>query len=133
MSTARSLLPSTTMSTTYSETSERTAWKKSRRPCSIQELAQRADISGIWDPSKDLKLWLKMAENARHSGQELDRAGELEDAFVEYTKAASLILEKIPSHRDYHARLDSTQRDTLIAVRAQLMSWLALSLIRFGL
>lgn len=62
-----------------------------------------------------------MAENARHSGQELDRAGELEDAFVEYTKAASLILEKIPSHRDYHARLDSTQRDTLIAVRAQLM------------
>ena len=110
MSTAtfQTSLPLTTMTT----------WKKSRRPSSIQELAQRADISSIWDPTKDLKFWLKMAENARHTGQQLDRAGELEEAFVEYTKAASLILERIPTHREYHTRLDSTQRETLILVRS---------------
>ena len=84
------------------------------RPASIQELAQKAEI--IWDPAKDFKFWLKFAERARHAGQNYDLQGDLENAFVEYAKAATLILDKIPTHKDYHTRLDSTQRDTLITV-----------------
>ncbi|KAI5119469.1 hypothetical protein M0805_007203 [Coniferiporia weirii] len=83
-----------------------------RRPASIQELAQRAEL--IWDPSKDFKFWLKFAERARHAGQDHDLRGDLENAFVEYAKAATLILDKIPTHRDYQTRLDATQRETLI-------------------
>ena len=86
------------------------------RPASIVELAQRAEI--IWDPVKDFKFWLKFAERARHAGQAYDLQGDLENAFVEYAKAATLILDKIPTHKDYHTRLDSTQRETLISVSA---------------
>ncbi|EJD01861.1 uncharacterized protein FOMMEDRAFT_20646, partial [Fomitiporia mediterranea MF3/22] len=83
-----------------------------KRPASIQELAQRAEIN--WDASKDFKFWLKVAERARHAGQDHDLHGDLENAFVEYARAATLILDKIPTHRDYHTRLDQIQRDTLI-------------------
>ncbi|EJD07043.1 uncharacterized protein FOMMEDRAFT_144833 [Fomitiporia mediterranea MF3/22] len=83
-----------------------------KRPASIQELAQRAEIN--WDASKDFKFWLKVAERARHAGQVHDLHGDLENAFVEYARAATLILNKIPTHRDCHTRLDQIQRDTLI-------------------
>ena len=85
-----------------------------RRPASIQELAQRAEIQ--WDASKDFKFWLKVAEKARHAGQDYDLRGDFENAFVEYARAATLILDKIPTHRDYHTRLNEVQRDTLIMV-----------------
>lgn len=97
------------------------------RPASIQELAQRAEI--IWDPAKDFKFWLKYAERARHAGQSSDLEGDLENAFVEYAKAATLILDKIPTHRDYHTRLDATQRETLISVSgSEFMNTMQLSL-----
>lgn len=89
----------------------------SKRPASIQELADRAfEFTKLWDPSTDFKFWLKTAERARHSAQEYETYGDIENAFVEYAKAATLILDKIPTHRDYHTRLDSTQRDTLVLV-----------------
>ncbi|KAL5514611.1 hypothetical protein ACEPAG_1927 [Sanghuangporus baumii] len=84
-----------------------------RRPASIQELAQRAEIK--WDASRDFKYWLKVAEKARHLGQDYDLHGDLEKAFVEYARAATLILDKIPTHRDYHTRLTQIQRETLIS------------------
>ena len=87
----------------------------SKRPPSIPELAERAEIA--WDASKDFKFWLKTAERARHLGQRYDSAADYENAFVEYARAATLILDKIPTHRDYHTRLDAAQRETLISVR----------------
>ncbi|THH09006.1 hypothetical protein EW145_g2317 [Phellinidium pouzarii] len=84
----------------------------SRPPASIQQLAQLAEVP--WDPSNDFKYWLKVAEKARHRGQDYDLRNDLENAFVEYAKAATLILDKIPTHRDYQTRLDSTQRETLV-------------------
>ncbi|KAH8112815.1 hypothetical protein DFH11DRAFT_1511304 [Phellopilus nigrolimitatus] len=93
-------------------TSAASASATPKRPASIQELAQRAEF--VWEPSKDFKFWLKVAEKSRHAGQDYDLYGDLENAFVEYAKAATLILDKIPTHRDYHTRLDPTQRETLI-------------------
>lgn len=101
------------------------------RPASIHELAQRAEI--IWDPTKDFKFWLKFAERARHAGQNYDLSNDLENAFVEYAKAATLILDKIPTHKEYQTRLDATQRDTLIIVSLnELMTlmWPSLSINR---
>lgn len=91
-----------------------------RRPASIQELAQRAEIK--WDASRDFKYWLKVAEKARHTAQDYDLHGDLENAFVEYARAATLILDKIPTHRDYHTRLTQVQRETLISVRVTIIS-----------
>lgn len=89
------------------------------RPSSIQELAARAyQFTDTWDPSKELKHWLKVAENARHLGQDYDREKDIENAFVEYAKAATLILQKIPSHREFSQRLEPAQRETLSSVRS---------------
>ena len=91
------------------------------RPASIQELARRAEFE--WDPSKDFKFWLKVAEKARHQAQAHDAHGDLENAFVEYARAATLILDKIPTHKDYHVRLDQIQRDTLISVSISVVTY----------
>lgn len=95
-------------------TSAASATTTPKRPASIQELAQRAEIK--WDSSRDFKYWLKVAEKARHAGQDYDLYGDLENAFVEYARAATLILDKIPTHRDFASRLTQEQRDTLITV-----------------
>ncbi|EGO01337.1 hypothetical protein SERLA73DRAFT_159766 [Serpula lacrymans var. lacrymans S7.3] len=82
------------------------------RPATIAQLADRA-LFNLWDPSKGLKLWLKTADAFRKTGKAHADAGDLEAAFVEYAKAATIILEKLPSHKDYNTLLTSTQRQNL--------------------
>ena len=86
------------------------------RPSSAEELAQRALIN-IWDPNKDFKHWLRVAERCRNTGKDYVMMGDLENAFVEYVRAASLILDKMPLHKDYMTRLSAQQRESLTAVR----------------
>jgi len=83
-----------------------------RRPASIAELAHRAQ-EGLYDERRDLKHYLRNAEKYRRTAKELLRAGDLEAAFVEFAKAATLVLEKLPTHRDYHNLLNSEQRHNL--------------------
>ncbi|KAH7929023.1 Mov34-domain-containing protein [Leucogyrophana mollusca] len=83
-----------------------------RRPPSIAELADRA-LSGLWDPSKGLKQWLKTADTFRKAGRAYAEAGDFESAFSEYAKAATIILEKLPTHKEYYTLLTSTQRHNL--------------------
>lgn len=82
------------------------------RPATIAELAERAR-DDLWDPSKALKFWLRTAEKRRRAGKTYEEAGDLESAFVEYAKAATIVLEKLPSHRDYHGMLNAEQRHNL--------------------
>ena len=83
----------------------------SRRPATISELAERANIP--WDESKAFKYHLKSAEKYRREGKEYARAGDMENAFVELAKAATLVLERLPEHPDYTARLNANQRHNL--------------------
>ncbi|KAF8879809.1 hypothetical protein BD779DRAFT_1550629 [Infundibulicybe gibba] len=76
----------------------------SRRPASIAELAERA-LESLWDDNRDLKYYLRLAEKYRRDGKELLREGDLE--------TATLVLERIPSHRDYHTVLNTSQRHNL--------------------
>ncbi|TDL27903.1 Mov34-domain-containing protein [Rickenella mellea] len=85
---------------------------RGQRPSSIAELAERA-LGGLWDPEKDFKHWLRVAERSRKSGKDAADAGDLESAFVHYAKAAALILDKMPSHREYMTRINGTQREAL--------------------
>ena len=83
----------------------------SRRPATISELAERANRP--WDESKGFKYHLKLAEKYLREGKEHARVGDVENAFVELAKAATLIFEGLPEHPDYHTKLNATQRHNL--------------------
>jgi hypothetical protein len=99
-----------------------------RRPASIAELAHRAQ-DGLYEDHRDLKYHLRNAEKFRRTAKELLKAGDLEAAFVEYAKAATLVLEKLPTHRDYQTVLTSEQRHNLGLVRTYLPVLLRVRLV----
>ena len=82
-----------------------------QRPASISELAERANIP--YDDSKGFKYHLKSAEKYRREGKEYVRLGDLENGFVELAKAATIVLERLPEHPDYIAKLRPNQRHNL--------------------
>jgi hypothetical protein len=79
------------------------------RPHSIAGLAERAKQILGEDP-RPFKAWLRISENARRDAKSFQEQGDLESAFVEYAKAAMIVLEKIPAHPDYCVLLSTTQR-----------------------
>ncbi|KAI9060107.1 hypothetical protein FKP32DRAFT_1529657, partial [Trametes sanguinea] len=82
------------------------------RPATISELATAASAD-LWDPSKGLKHWLRTAEKARRTGDSLVQIRDYEGAFMEYAKAATIVLEKLPTHREYQTLLNADQRSNL--------------------
>lgn len=88
---------------------------KDRRPASLAELAERVrNTNGSqWDPNLGIKHWLKTAERHRTNGNDLVKSGDLEPGFVELAIAAGLVLEKVPSHRDYSTMLNQHLRKNL--------------------
>ncbi|KAI0342394.1 Mov34-domain-containing protein [Trametopsis cervina] len=82
------------------------------RPRSITELAAEAN-EGLWDPTKPLKHWLRTAEKARKDGNVYVEAQDYELGFIEYAKAATLVLEKLPNHKEYQSLLSPLQRKNL--------------------
>ena len=75
----------------------------------------------MWDPAKGLKHWLRTAEKARRNGDYYADHHDFERAFVEYARAATIVLEKLPTHRDYNIMLNADQRQNLgmVSVRLQ--------------
>ncbi|KAH9947862.1 hypothetical protein B0H21DRAFT_736658 [Amylocystis lapponica] len=82
------------------------------RPATIAELAARAQ-DNLWDPNLPLKHWLRAAEKARRTAEAYVNGGDYERGFIEFAKAATIVLEKLPTHREYHALLNSDQRQNL--------------------
>lgn len=82
------------------------------RPKSIAELAVIAQHN-LWDPNKPLKHWLRTAEKARKVGQSYVDARNYEAAFIEFARAATVVLEKLPTHQEYHVLLNADQRANL--------------------
>ncbi|KAI0249308.1 hypothetical protein BJV78DRAFT_1088396, partial [Lactifluus subvellereus] len=82
------------------------------RPHSIAELAEIAKHT-LGDDNRPFKTWLRIAENARRDAKNFQEQGDLEAAFIEFAKAATIVLEKIPAHSDYRVLLTSTQRHNM--------------------
>ena len=97
------------------------------RPATISELAERASIP--WDESKGFKYHLKLAERYRRAGKEHAKSGDMENAFVELAKAATLVLERLPEHPEYNTMLNPNQRHNLGLVCSLLFK--KITLIRF--
>jgi hypothetical protein len=64
------------------------------------------------DP-KPLKGWHRLAESIHREAKSFHKLGDIDSAFVEYAKAATIVLEKIPVHPDYRVLLSTTQRDNM--------------------
>ena len=82
------------------------------RPHSIAELADIAK-QALGDDPRPFKTWLRTAENARRDAKSFQEQGDLESAFIEYAKAATIVLEKIPGHPEYRVLLSATQRHNM--------------------
>lgn len=82
------------------------------RPHSIAELADFAKQSLGEDP-RPFKSWLRIAETARRDAKSFHEQGDAESAFMEYAKAATIVLEKIPAHPEYRVLLSTTQRHNM--------------------
>ncbi|KAJ3770207.1 hypothetical protein FB446DRAFT_745078 [Lentinula raphanica] len=83
-----------------------------RRPALISELAVRAQQTN-WNENGTFKDFLRLAEKYRREGKEAFDRDELEEAFVAFARSASIVLEKLPAHRDYHTSLTNAQRNNL--------------------
>ena len=91
-----------------------------KRPASIAELAEMAKLD-LWDDTKDIKDYLRIANIYRKEGKECAKKGDLEGAFVQLARAATLVLEKLPMHRDYNGTLKAIQRQNLALVRISMI------------
>jgi len=107
----------------YANRERREAWdarlERKTRPATIAELADKSR-EDLWDPNKHLKHWLRTAELARKSGKQYAENGDYERSFVQLARAASIILEKMPTHKDYHTLLTTSQRNNLVLVSLSL-------------
>lgn len=103
----------------YANRERREAWdarlERRTRPATIAELADKSR-EDLWDPNKHLKHWLRTAELARKSGKQYAENGDYERSFVQLARAATIILEKMPTHKDYHTLLTTSQRNNLVLV-----------------
>lgn len=82
------------------------------RPRTIAELAAIAQHN-VWDPKQPLKHWLRTAEKARKVGNSYVDATDYEAAFMEFARAATIVLEKLPTHSEYYTLLNADQRANL--------------------
>ncbi|KAK7045219.1 hypothetical protein R3P38DRAFT_190344 [Favolaschia claudopus] len=94
------------------------------RPATISELAAAAASSPA-PPGRDLKYYIRLAETHRKTASAyLARAKQrtdgpdgvgldMERAFIEFARAATLIVETIPMHREYAGTLNAEQKVNL--------------------
>ena len=84
------------------------------RAYSALELAELARLFVIDDPlSRPFKTWLRTAVKAQRDAKIFQEKGNIELAFVEYTKFVIILREKIPFHPGYRVHLSRTQRQNL--------------------
>lgn len=81
----------------------------------ISELAARAQQT-TWDEDGSFKYFLRLAEKYRKEAKEAVAKGELEEAFIAFARSASIVLERLPNHRDYNTTLNHSQRHNLSLV-----------------
>ena len=86
--------------------------QQTSRPLSYSVFIERTKHQWQYlkDDSRPLKSWLRLAESIRRCAESFDKQADLESAFVEYAKAATILLEKIPEHPDYWVLLSTDQR-----------------------
>ncbi|RDB18377.1 Serine/threonine-protein kinase STY8 [Hypsizygus marmoreus] len=83
-------------------------------PSSITLLAVEAQQDVPWDRDGDLKQLFGVAETLRKEAQEYLKVGDYERTFISVSRAVTLILDKIPAHREYHILTQDQRRDVAL-------------------
>lgn len=86
--------------------------QETSRPLHYSDFIERTEHQwqSLKDDSRPLKSWLRLVESICRDAAEFDYQVDLESAFVEYAKAATILLEKIPEHPDYWVLLSTKHR-----------------------
>ncbi|KAN0109034.1 hypothetical protein V8E52_009668 [Russula decolorans] len=95
-----------------------TQHQETSRPLSHSELIERTKHhwQSLRNDSKPLKDWLRLTESIRRDAKVFQKQGDIKSAFVEYTKASTIVHEKIPAHPDYRVLLSAKHRRNLSLV-----------------
>lgn len=88
-----------------------------QRPIAFKELIDHA-LDNLYDETKSLKHHLKLAERHRRNAKTCESKGDLENAFIHFACSAVLVLDKLPTHREYFSMLNGTQRHNMEMVSA---------------
>ncbi|KAG8723456.1 hypothetical protein FRC09_003262 [Ceratobasidium sp. 395] len=83
----------------------------SHRPFSIQELTARSLPTG-YDPSKSLKDLLRIATAERDAGEQAKAANDVDNAFIHFAKASTLMLKDLPTHPKF-AECTASQKEAV--------------------
>ncbi|KAF9024993.1 hypothetical protein BDZ89DRAFT_95960 [Hymenopellis radicata] len=94
-----------------------------RPPATIAHLQSQTRIPDS-DARLPLKSLLRSADSYRMQGQQREREGDIEAAFVAFGVAAQYALELVPAHAEYGERLTREQRAALEKVRRSLYAGL---------
>ncbi|CAE6434950.1 unnamed protein product [Rhizoctonia solani] len=92
----------------------------SRQPFSIAQLAARSRPTG-YEASKSLKDILRIATIERNAGDNARTSGDVEAAFIHYTKASIIMLEELPGHPKFGG-LTEAQKDA-VQVQGQIIAY----------
>ena len=103
---------------TTMSSSDRRRQSAQRRPPTITELSERA-LDNLYDESKPLKHYLRLAERYRKDARDYYSKGDFDNAFILFARAATLVLDKLPTHREFYTLLNPIQRNNLNLVRAR--------------
>lgn len=82
-----------------------------KRPTTVKPADSNHDQ--LQDKARDLKSYLREAEKLRALATQCSIEGDLKNAYILLGNAASMALEKIPTHRDFAALLNPRQRDAV--------------------
>ena len=89
---------------------QRSLRHRPKRPLTMEELDARAR-DDLWDEKETLGHYLAIAGRFRKHGNDLQTQGDYENAYVQFAKAAALVLEKMPFHREYKEISAEKQRN----------------------
>lgn len=81
------------------------------QPYSIAELAKISEPTS-YDSSRSIKDQLRAVETLRKQGQQHRQEGDYQSAFVYLARAATVVLEKLPTHPQYNS-LNAEQKGAL--------------------
>ncbi|KAJ9100099.1 hypothetical protein QFC19_005779 [Naganishia cerealis] len=71
------------------------------RPKSIAELTREANEGIHWNTRYPLKIWLTSVNKLRDKALEYQQAGRNDIAFILMARAATIIIQKLPTHPEY--------------------------------
>ncbi|GHJ85342.1 hypothetical protein NliqN6_1744 [Naganishia liquefaciens] len=94
-------------------------------PAAIEELAREAERGIHWNTRYPLKVWLNSVNALRDRALEYEKAGKNDVAYVLMARAATIIIQRLPTHPDFEGAYSKQDRIKLTKTGEQYLQYLA--------